>query len=62
MQKSLASREFSDYNLPMNDTMFAIYNRQAVQVIEIFEDEREALISFDCGKEEYVSLDALSFI
>lgn len=40
--------------------MFAIYKNTAVEVIEIEGDE--ALISHDCGKEEYVDVQTLNFI
>lgn len=39
---------------------FAIYRNQAVIVLEI--EENEALISFDNGHEEYVSIESLSFL
>jgi hypothetical protein len=39
---------------------FAIYRNQAVLVLGIEDDE--ALISFDDGHEEYVSIETLNFI
>lgn len=39
---------------------FAIYRNQAVIVLGIEDDE--ALISFDDGREEYVSIESVDFI
>jgi hypothetical protein len=44
----------------VKENVFAIYKGQVVMVIEI--EDWEALISFDNGKEDYVSLETLNFI
>jgi len=65
-KKDLACSLFLPYSFPssqphhiMSDK-FAIYQSRAVLVLGIEGDE--ALISFDDGREEYVSIESLSFL
>lgn len=60
MQKVLAKKRFSEYNLAMtanNHKQFAIYQGQLVIIEEVFDDT--AFISFNDGGEKEVNLSEL---